>query len=95
MTSSYIFLTINLRIDIALFSQYSLKHVDVYIDWQEQHSHGELPAIDLSDGDYELGLTDFETYTIINVNSSNNKFHFDKDDKEIWKFPKKYTNCMA
>jgi len=27
---------------------------------------------------------DFETYhTISNVNSSNNKFYFDKDDKEI------------
>jgi len=43
-----------------------------------------FPAVDLSDGDYELGLTDFETYyTIPNVNSSNNKFYFDKDDKEI------------
>jgi len=29
-------------------------------------------------------LTDFETYyTIRNVNSSNNKFYFDKDDKEV------------
>jgi len=38
----------------------------------------------LSDGDYELGLTDFETYyTIPNVNSSHNKFYFDKDNKEI------------
>ncbi|KYM95349.1 hypothetical protein ALC62_14010 [Cyphomyrmex costatus] len=43
-----------------------------------------FPAVDLSDGDYELGLTDFETYyTISNVNSSNNKFYFDEDDKEI------------
>ena len=43
-----------------------------------------FPALDLSDGDYELGLTDFETYyTIPNVNSSNNKFYFDKDDREI------------
>ena len=43
-----------------------------------------FPAIDLSDDDYELGLTDFETYyTIPNVNSSNNKFYYDKDDKEI------------
>jgi len=42
-----------------------------------------FPAVDLSDDDYELGLTDFETYTIPNVNSSNNKFYFDKDDKEI------------
>jgi len=43
-----------------------------------------FPAVDLSDGDYELGLTDCETYyTIPNVNSLNNKFYFDKDDKEI------------
>ena len=41
-------------------------------------------AIDLSDGDYELNLTDFETYyTISNVNSLNNKFYFDENDKEI------------
>jgi len=39
---------------------------------------------DLSDDDYEFGLTDFETYySISNVNSSNNKFYFDKDDMEI------------
>ena len=43
-----------------------------------------FPAIDLNDGDYELGLTNFETYhTIPNVNSSNNKFHFDNNNKEI------------
>ena len=43
-----------------------------------------FPAIDLNDDDYELGLTNFETYhTIPNVNSSNNKFYFDKNDKEI------------
>jgi hypothetical protein len=43
-----------------------------------------FPAIDLSDGEYELGLTDFETYnTIPNVNSSNNKFYFGKNDEEI------------
>jgi len=43
-----------------------------------------FPTIDLSDGEYELGLTDFETYhTIPNVNSSNNKFYFGKDDEEI------------
>ncbi|KYM96990.1 hypothetical protein ALC62_12368 [Cyphomyrmex costatus] len=34
--------------------------------------------------EYELGLTNFETYnTIPNVNSSNNKFHFDTDDITI------------
>jgi len=43
-----------------------------------------FPAVYLSDDDYVLGLTDFETYYMIpNVNSSNNKFYFDKDDKEI------------
>lgn len=43
-----------------------------------------FPAIDLSDGAYELGLTDFQTYhTIPNVNSSNNKFYYDTDDKQI------------
>ena len=43
-----------------------------------------FPSIDLSDGDYELGLAIFETYhTIPNVNESNNKFYFAKDDGEI------------
>jgi len=43
-----------------------------------------FPAIDLSDGDYELDLAIFETYhTILNVNKSNNKFYFAKDDAEI------------
>ncbi|KYN00582.1 hypothetical protein ALC62_08641 [Cyphomyrmex costatus] len=41
-----------------------------------------FPAVDLSNGDYELGLTDFETYhTISNVNSSNNK-KLRKEDEE-------------
>jgi len=43
-----------------------------------------FPAIDLSDDDYELDLMNFETYdTISNVNASNNKFYFDKNDVEI------------
>jgi len=43
-----------------------------------------FPAVDLSDGNYVSSLTDFETYyTIPNINSSNNKFYFDKDDKKI------------
>ncbi|KYN28159.1 hypothetical protein ALC57_02428 [Trachymyrmex cornetzi] len=43
-----------------------------------------FPAIDLSDNDYELGLMIFEIYhTTANVNESNNKFYFDKDDAEI------------
>ena len=40
-----------------------------------------FPAINLSDGDYELGLAIFETYhTIPNVNKSNNKFYLAKND---------------
>ncbi|KYN05850.1 hypothetical protein ALC62_03217 [Cyphomyrmex costatus] len=47
-------------------------------------------AIDLSDDDYELGLTIFETYhTIPNVNDSNDKFYFGNDDTEIT-IPKEY-----
>lgn len=43
-----------------------------------------FPALDLSDGDYELGLTNLETYnTIPNVDSSNNKFYFDDYDETI------------
>ncbi|KYQ49980.1 hypothetical protein ALC60_10936 [Trachymyrmex zeteki] len=39
-----------------------------------------FPALDLSDGEYELGLTNFETYnTISNITSANNKFDFDTD----------------
>lgn len=43
-----------------------------------------FPPLDLSDDDYELGLTNFETYnTIPNVNVSNNKFYFDDNDEMI------------
>ena len=43
-----------------------------------------FPALDFSDGEYELGLTNFETYNSIqNVDSTNNKFYFDFDDKII------------
>ena len=43
-----------------------------------------FPAIDLNDSEYELGLTNFETYnTIPNVDSTNNKFYFDDNDEEI------------
>jgi len=39
----------------------------------------------LSDGDYELGLTDFETYYMIpNINSSNNKVYYDESDKDCY-----------
>jgi len=42
------------------------------------------PAINLSDDNYELDLMLFETYhTISNINASNNKFYFDKDDAKI------------
>lgn len=43
-----------------------------------------FPALDLSDDDYELGLTNFETYnTIPNIDSTNNRFYYDDDDKVI------------
>ena len=43
-----------------------------------------FPALDLSNGEYELGLTNFETYNAIpNVTSTNNNFYFDTDDKVI------------
>ncbi|KYM95357.1 hypothetical protein ALC62_13997 [Cyphomyrmex costatus] len=54
-----------------------LKHYN--LPCHRSHIDGPAPFIKdcseyLSDGDYELGLTDFETYhTISNVNSSNNK----------------------
>ena len=42
------------------------------------------PPIDLSDGEYELGLTTFETYnTIPNVTSTNNKFYYGDNNEEI------------
>jgi len=75
-------LTINLRIDIALF-QLSIHSNVTDLLTDKSVSRG-FPAVDLSDSDYELGLIDFETYhTISNVNSLNNKFHFDEEDKEI------------
>jgi len=43
-----------------------------------------FPVVNLSDSDYELSLTNFETYdTISNINSLNNKFYFDEDDRII------------
>ncbi|KAL6253711.1 hypothetical protein P5V15_015526 [Pogonomyrmex californicus] len=54
-----------------------------------------FPAIDLSDDDYELGLTILETYhTIPSVNSSNNIFYFGKDDTEIM-IPKRSYELQA
>ena len=46
-----------------------------------------FPAVDWDDGDYELGLANFETYCILaNVNSTNNMFYL-----TIRKFPKDHT----
>ena len=67
------------------FNSIFIKHVtDIYADKSSVLAACYFPAVDLSDGNYELGLTDFETYhTISNVNLLNNKFYFDEDDKEI------------
>ncbi|KYN41683.1 hypothetical protein ALC56_03903 [Trachymyrmex septentrionalis] len=43
-----------------------------------------FPALDLSNGEYELGLTNFETYNAIPyVTFTNNKFYFDTNNKII------------
>lgn len=43
-----------------------------------------FPALDLSDGEYELALVNFETFNSIpNIDSSNNVFYYDDDDKTI------------
>ena len=85
--SFYERLKINLRNDIALCKVSIRSNMSLTFTLTGKSSTlavSYFPAIDLSDGDYELGLTDFETYyTIPNVNSSNNKFYFDKDDREI------------
>jgi len=58
--------------------------VDAYAEREEHRFRGELLSRHRFDGDYELGLAIFETYhTILNVNESNNKFYFTKDDVEI------------
>ncbi|KYN41471.1 hypothetical protein ALC56_04112 [Trachymyrmex septentrionalis] len=52
-----------------------------------------FPALDLSNDEYELGLTNFKTYNAIpNVTSANNKFCFDTDDKIIT-IPEGYVGC--
>jgi len=72
--------TINLRIDIALF-QLSI-HSNMSLTFMLT-GKSSLLLFDIDLNDYELSLTDFETYhTIFNVNSLNNKFYFDEDDKE-------------
>ena len=43
-----------------------------------------FPPIDLSDREYELGFTTFETYNAIpNVTLANNKFYYEEKDEEI------------
>ena len=73
----------NLRIDIAHF-QLSI-HLNMLLTFTliVRVAFCYFRAVDLSD--YELGLTDFETYYMIsNVNSLyNNKFYFDEENKEI------------
>jgi len=80
-------LTINLKTDIALFKLSIRLNMSLIFILTGKSSVLEVsyfPIVNLNNGDYEFGLTDFETYyTISNVNSSNNKFYFHKDDKEI------------
>lgn len=54
-----------------------------------------FPPTDLNDGEYELDLTDFETYnTISNVNFINNKFHFDDNMMKKSRFQKDRMRCV-
>jgi len=63
---------------------YADTYVDTYAEREEHRSRGKLLSRHLSDGDYELDLAIFVTYhTIPNMNESNNKFYFTKDDVEI------------
>ena len=71
--------------EILVFVERFFHHVvDAYAERKEHRSRSELLSRHLSDGDYELDLAIFVTYhTIPNVNESNNKFYFAKDDTEI------------
>nr|XP_012222208.1 PREDICTED: uncharacterized protein LOC105672076 [Linepithema humile] len=60
---------------VALPREVYLPHTNVAVPFA---------LVDLSDGDYELGLTTMETYnTIPKVTVANNKFYFDDNDEEI------------
>ena len=61
---------------------------DVYADRQEQRPRREL--FSSSNGDYELGLMDFETYyTLTNVNSTS----FTMAMRKL-SFPNNRMNCV-
>ena len=85
-TLSAIF-TLDLKTDVALFNLSIRSNMSLTLTLSGKSSilaASYSPAIDLSDDDYELGLAIFETYnTIPNVNASNNKFYFGKDNAEI------------
>jgi len=71
---------------LVLIERFFRHVVNAYAQQEEHCPRGAnyFPTINLSDGDYELGLAIFEIYhTIPNVNESNNKFYFAKDDAEI------------
>jgi len=72
--------------EILILVERFFRHVvDAYAEREEHLLAADyFPAIDLCDGDYELSLAIFEIYhTILNLNESNNKFYFAKDDAEI------------
>ena len=71
--------------ELSQLSVYLRLHhvVDSHVNWNK-YTHGYFPALDLSNGEYELSLTNFEMYNAIpNVISTNNNFYFDTDDKVI------------
>ena len=85
--------TSNLRIDIALFNSVLVWNMSLTftLTVRVASSPSYFLAIDLGNGDYELGLTDFETYyTLANINSTKNKFYYATrklpKDRTAWNF---------
>ncbi|KAL6417671.1 hypothetical protein ACFW04_014397 [Cataglyphis niger] len=69
---------------IARQRRYPRTYRRTVVVYPEDDPAATLRSLHLNDGDYELGLTTFETYnTIPNVNSANNKFYFDDNDEVI------------
>ena len=83
LDSFYERLTSNLRTDIALF-KCSFETCRWRLHWQARVTVlvvSYFLVVDLGDGDYELGLTDFTKRTILaNVNSTNNKFYYGNEE---------------
>jgi len=68
--SFYWWMALNLKIDIVLFKFSIRLNMSLTFTLTSKSSvlvANYFPAVDLSDGDYKLGLTDFETYLLYNI----------------------------